>query len=149
MLISPLPGSMLNYLLRQTGVLFAHYTLGIFLIIVPRILNLILIGNSAKNVGGGVALKLAMMAAMVSVMIYITRMAAQTFYQTDDVEHQNGQGNGSTMVAMTETEKTSLMFSVSVELTESAIANSTLRIPLPSTPGHPTQVVTSSQSPGK
>lgn len=95
MRLSPFPGFILNYLLSLTGVSFLHYFFGSVIGIAPPIINLILIGNAAKEVGVGVAggavgaatkaawlplgLKVATVASMVSVTVYITRFISKSF----------------------------------------------------------------------
>lgn len=95
MRLSPFPGFMLNYLLSVTGVSFLEYTIGTLLGIAPSVLNLVLIGSTAKDVSLGVAtgsatggwLSLAMKTvcalSMIAVTVFVTKKTRDAF---DDVD---------------------------------------------------------------
>lgn len=55
MRLSPFPGFVLNYLLSLTDVSFVNYLFGSVIGMAPPILNLVLIGNAARQVGAGVS----------------------------------------------------------------------------------------------
>lgn len=55
MRLSPFPGFVLNYLLSLTDVSFVNYLVGSVVGMAPPILNLVLIGNAARQVGAGVS----------------------------------------------------------------------------------------------
>lgn len=109
MRLSPFPGFVLNYLFGITGVSFAHYITGSVIGIVPSIANLVLIGNTARNVSAGVAadggvvswlsimMKLLAVASMMTATFYVSKAASKAFSASDldmsvsDVE--NGVGD--------------------------------------------------------
>lgn len=95
MRLSPFPGFLLNYLLSLTGVTFAEYALGTLVGIAPSIMNLVLMGSTAKDVGVGVAgggprggwlglaIKTVCMLSMVLVSVVITKRARRAFADMD------------------------------------------------------------------
>lgn len=112
MRLSPFPGFVLNYLFSLTGVTFVQYIIGSVIGIVPSIANLVLIGNTARNVSMGVAadgtivswlpiiLKLLGVGSMIATTVYVSKAVSRTFGASDldmpssDIE--NGlYGNGS------------------------------------------------------
>lgn len=95
MRLSPFPGFMLNYLLSVTNVSYLQYILATAAGIAPSVLNLVLIGATAKDVGVGVgggavaggwlslALKALCIASMITIMVVVTRKARQAFAEVD------------------------------------------------------------------
>lgn len=95
MRLSPFPGFLLNYLLSLTGVTFTEYAIGTFVGIAPSIMNLVLMGSTAKDVGVGVAgagprngwfglaFKAMCMLSMAVVSVLITKRARQAFAALD------------------------------------------------------------------
>lgn len=95
MRLSPFPGFLLNYLLSLTGVGFGGYLFGTLLGIAPSILNLVLVGSAAREVGAGVAAggvqggwfalaaKTLCVGAMVAVSVLVTRRVRKEFAALD------------------------------------------------------------------
>lgn len=87
--LSPFPGFLLNYLLPLAGVPWRAYLLGTIVGVAPSVLNLVLIGNAARQAGTavvttgsaawlGAAVRIACVAAMLTVMVIGTRTVQKT-----------------------------------------------------------------------
>ena len=95
MRLSPFPGFMLNYLLSLTGVTFSQYAVGTLVGVFPSVLNLVLLGAAAREVGmevGGtgagwpsLVLKVVCIASMVTAMVFVTRKINQVL-KDDELE---------------------------------------------------------------
>lgn len=87
MRLGPFPGFMLNYMLSLTGVPFKEYLFGTVLGVFPSVLNLVLVGAAAREVGMevsgagtgwlGLALKFVCIASMFVATVFVSRKTNQ------------------------------------------------------------------------